>query len=32
VLKRRSYGLSNLKRLFQRLYLDLEGYALFGLA
>lgn len=31
VLKRRSYGLSNLKRLFQRLYLDLEGYALFGL-
>ena len=31
VLKRRSYGLSNLKRLFQRLSLDLEGYALFGL-
>lgn len=32
VLKRRSYGLSNLTRLFQRLSLDLEGYALFGLA
>jgi transposase len=31
VLKRRSYGLSNLRRLFQRLYLDVNGYALFGL-
>lgn len=31
VLKRRSYGLSNLKRLFQRLYLDVTGYAQFGL-
>lgn len=32
VLKRRSYGLSNLTRLFQRIHLDLEGYALFGFA
>jgi transposase len=31
VLKRRCYGLTNLKHLFQRLYLDLEGYRLFGL-
>jgi transposase len=30
VLKRRCYGISNLKHLFQRLYLDLEGYRLFG--
>jgi len=28
VLKRRSYGLLNLDHLFQRLYLDLEGYRL----
>lgn len=30
VLKRRCYGLLNLDRLFQRLFLDLEGYALFA--
>jgi transposase len=31
VLKRRCYGITNLKHLFQRLHLDLEGYRLFGL-
>ena len=30
VLKRRSYGMTNLKHLFQRIYLDLEGYRLFA--
>lgn len=30
VLKRRCYGLLNLDRLFQRLFLDLEGYGLFA--
>lgn len=30
VLKRRCYGLFNLKHIFQRLYLDLEGYRLFA--
>jgi transposase len=30
VLKRRSYGITNLRRLFQRIYLDLEGYRLFA--
>jgi transposase len=30
VLKRRCYGLFNLKHFFQRLYLDLNGYRLFG--
>lgn len=30
VLKRRSYGISNLKHLFQRIYLDLHGYHLFA--
>jgi transposase len=30
VLKRRCYGLYNLKHLFQRIYLDLEGYRLFA--
>lgn len=30
VLKRRCYGITNLKHLFQRLYLDLEGYRRFG--
>jgi transposase len=30
VLKRRCYGLLNLDHLFQRLFLDLEGYALFA--
>lgn len=29
VIKRRCYGLTNIKRLFQRLWLDLEGYSLF---
>jgi transposase len=30
VLKRRCYGLPNLAHLFQRIFLDLEGYRLFG--
>jgi len=30
VLKRRCYGVSNLGRLFQRLHLDLQGYAMFA--
>lgn len=30
VLKRRCYGLFNLAHLFQRIYLDLEGYRLFA--
>jgi transposase len=30
ILTRRSYGLFNLDHLFQRLYLDLEGYRLFA--
>lgn len=30
VLKRRCYGLFNLKHLFQRIYLDLHGYRLFA--
>jgi len=30
VLKRRCYGIFNLKHLFQRIYLDLEGYCLFA--
>lgn len=29
VLKRRSYGITNITHLFQRIYLDLEGYRLF---
>jgi transposase len=29
VIKRRCYGLSNLKHFFQRVFLDLEGYAIF---
>jgi len=29
-LKRLSYGMSNLKHLPQRIYLDLEGYRLFS--
>ena len=29
VLKRRAYGLYNLKHLFQRIYLDTQGYRLF---
>ena len=30
VIKRRCYGIFNLKHLFQRIYLDLEGYSLFA--
>ena len=30
VLKRRCYGLTNIKHLFQRVRLDLEGYSLFS--
>ena len=30
VLKRRCYGIFNVKHLFQRIYLDLEGYGLFA--
>jgi len=30
VLKRRCYGIYNLKHLFQRIFIDLEGYRLFG--
>jgi transposase len=30
VLKRRCYGIFDVGRIFQRLYLDLEGYRLFG--
>jgi transposase len=30
VLKRRCYGITNLDHLFQRLFLDLEGYRLFA--
>ncbi len=30
VLKRRCYGLTNLGHLFQRIFLDLEGYHVFG--
>jgi transposase len=30
VIKRRCYGLLNTEHLFQRIYLDLSGYALFG--
>jgi transposase len=30
VLKRRCYGIFNLSNLFRRIYLDLEGYSLFG--
>ena len=30
VLKRRCYGIFNLKHLFRRIYLDLEGYRLFA--
>jgi transposase len=31
VIKRRCYGIFNISHLFQRIYLDLEGYRLFGL-
>ncbi|NEV63621.1 transposase, partial [Thiorhodococcus minor] len=30
VIKRRSYGMTNLKHLYQRVYLDLNGYRDFG--
>jgi len=30
VIKRRCYGILNINHLFQRIFLDLEGYALFG--
>ncbi len=30
VLKRRCYGITNHRRLFQRVYLDLHGYAMFA--
>jgi transposase len=30
VIKRRCYGITNLKHLYQRAYLDLSGYAQFG--
>lgn len=30
VLKRRCYGIFNLNNLFRRIYLDLEGYRMFG--
>ena len=30
VIKRRCYGILNIKHLFQRLYLDVEVYALFA--
>jgi hypothetical protein len=29
-LKRRCYGITNLGNLFQRIFLDLEGYRLFA--
>ncbi len=29
VIKRRCYGILNIKHLFQRIHLDLEGYALY---
>jgi transposase len=30
VIKRRCYGIFNLNHLFQRIFIDLEGYSLFG--
>jgi hypothetical protein len=30
VLRRRGYGIFNLRHLFQRIYLDLHGYRLFA--
>ncbi|MCP4977166.1 MAG: transposase, partial [Maribacter sp.] len=30
VIKRRCYGLTNIKHLFQRILLDMEGYSLFS--
>jgi hypothetical protein len=32
VIKRRCYGIFNITHLFQRIYLDIEGYSLFYLA
>jgi transposase len=31
VLKRRCYGITNVSHLFQRIWLDLEGFKFFGL-
>ena len=31
IIKRRGYGILNVKHLFQRILLDLAGYALFAL-
>lgn len=31
VLKRRCYGITNISHLFQRIWLDLEGFKLFGI-
>jgi Transposase and inactivated derivatives len=30
VIKRRFYGILNVKHLFQRIHLDIEGYSLFA--
>ena len=30
VIKRRCYGITNIKHLYQRIHLDLEGYAKFA--
>nr|QNO46689.1 hypothetical protein BAIACGLI_00002 [Methanosarcinales archaeon ANME-2c ERB4] len=30
LIKRRCYGILNVKHLFQRIYLDLEGYSLYA--
>lgn len=30
VIKRRCYGIFNVKHLFQRIFIDIEGYSLFG--
>ncbi|NJL58713.1 MAG: ISL3 family transposase [Desulfobacteraceae bacterium] len=32
VIRRRCYGIFNVKHLFQRIFIDLEGYSLFGRA
>ena len=32
VIKRRCYGITNLKHLFQRIFLDLQGYDVFLLS
>ncbi|HAO19487.1 MAG TPA: hypothetical protein DCQ37_02690 [Desulfobacteraceae bacterium] len=30
VIKRRCYGIFNVRHLFQRIFIDMEGYSLFG--